>query len=631
MSTIDPLRAWLWCEPTTSPPEAPRGVLYEIEVDHCSEIRQELRHVHAQVERQHPKGPMVYPRREDLPSPCTISDLLALRRRVVVVGGRSSGKTALIGYLAVDALAREPRSIPFVIPVQLLPQPLLNERTIAEVCPRGAIRFLRETIARGRALILVDGLDEAGAEARRLSESIEQFAEAHPEARIVVTTRPRRTGIPGFARVDIAGFTTAALLPPQGSRVYPAHRFLARRTPEQRGALVAADVEARLLASVPANPAEDAVLPRFSLDDQRALWSCLAHEMHWRRVSEITEDGLQAWLEERLGGARCVGGRLLLDRTDEIDEAVDRRRIKAFARLGEPASGLRELAARVVQEIKERPGLLVSPAPGVFRFADLILQEYLVALDSIRIDCADELIENRQDPWWHEALVLAVSIPALDAARFVEDLLETERAILPTATLLAMRCMDAAPERIPEPLKRTIRRRVSALVPPDSDVQASFLIDQGDIVIPALLKTLATADVIQRACSTIVLGASDDRSATPELLRMISDRTRVEGVHLARLWIKDVLFVDQPISAYAMAALINRAIRSAAGRASFEQALERIDAVSLMRVYEVVDRAYLLQDDPDRDAEVVYALLDRMEQRLEKLAARKRPTQPGRR
>lgn len=641
MVPVDDVRRWLWCDPAAAPPERPAEILYEVAADHCDAIRRDQGPVSAHVLLRHPQGPQIYPRRADVPSPCTVFDLLLRGQNVLVVGGRSTGKTELMAHVAAQSLSLEPAWVPFPVPVRLLTERLLDERTIAELCPIGALRLVREATAQGRALVLVDGLDEAGASARPLSESIETFAAAHPGVRIVVTTRPRRTGIPGFARVELRGFTTAALLPPQGSRLYSAHRFLERRAPEQRAPLIAAEVEARLRASAPAGPtpgapggpdgSSDAVLARFDIDDRRALFGLLAHSMHEQGIAEIPEDLLLTMLKLHLHGVRRTAGgsRLLLDRTDELDDHITDEEIAAMPREGELVDDVADLAARIVREIKERPALLVQRSPGVFAFADLIYQAHLTAKDAIRIRRLDELIDQREDPWWLDVLVLAASAPEHDPVGLIQGLLESENAA--TATLVAARCAEATASRLPEPLLRTIQRRLTALVPPDSEPHLAHLIDLGELVVPALLKVLPAATPNQRAYSTIVLGALSDYRACPTLVRLAADEARTEGAILTRIWKSDVVLRRRPVAHFALAALLNLAIQSAQGRAPFEQALQRCHLPSLKRIHDWVDHDYMTLEKADRDAEVVRALLVAMEKALRRLAAaspRKPPPPP---
>jgi hypothetical protein len=543
-------------------------------------------------------------------------------------------------------LARRPSAwtawIPSPIPRAAPVRRLINEQTIAELCPIGAVRLLREAIAQGRALLLIDGLDEAGPDARVLSESIEAFAAAHPGVLIVVTTRPRRTGIPGFARVELRGFTTAALLPPKGGRIYSAHRFLERRAPEQRAPLIAAEVEARLRAAARAAPASGApdrapgdatgaVLARFDIDDRRVLFGRLAHAMQELSIAEIPEDQLLSTLKIHLHGVRRAadGGRLMLDRTDELDDRITDEEIAAMPREGELVDDVADLAARIVREIKECPALLVQRSPGVFAFADLIYQAYFTAQDLIRIHRMDELIDQREDPWWLDVMVLAASAPEHDPAGLIEALLESENP--PTATLIAARCAEATASRLPEPLLRTVQRRVAALVPPDSEPHVAHLIGVGELVVPVLLKALPSATPNQRAYTTVVLGALSDYRVCPTLVRLAADEARTEGSILLRIWNSDLVLKRRPVAHFALAALLNLAIQSAKGRAPFEQALQHCDLSSLKRVYDWVDHDYMTLDKADRDAEVVYVLLLVMEKAIAKLSAsspRKPPTPP---
>ncbi|WP_437622020.1 NACHT domain-containing protein [Sorangium sp. So ce1151] len=648
----DNLRRWLWTDATASAPNDPAAVLLSVERDHVDSVWREHSQTNVRVLIRNEQRPMdmeVLPRRVDAPSRCTVPELLARHERVLVVGGRGSGKTALIARLAARAAAdHRPGTrtlVPFVVPVSLLDDPRLSERTIARLSPIGGVVLLRRALEERRALVLVDGLDEASSGARRLSESVEAFAEAHPGNPMVVTTRPRRTGIPGYTRVELRGFVTATLLPQPGSRVVAAHHFLARRDPGRRTSLIASTIGALLERYAGEELPPDAILKSLDLRDRRLLFSSIAWDMHSDRLVELPVGPLATLLRWRLDGARWVEGpRLVLCRADEEDDQEDmdehedgdgdrdpqggplEREAAGDAReLGELAQDIDGMVERVIEEIRGHQGLLIERRPGTFSFADLSYQAYLNALDHVRIGALDCLIEARNDPWSHETIVHAAGIPEVDAAAFIRGLLEADRGEAPVATLLAARCAEVAGGRLPPQLRRTIARRLSDVVPPRDPFHVAHLVDDvGEVAGPALIQALSSASPSERAYTAMALGGLCYRPAYGVLVRMAADDSPVNEPIVCWLWDEEQLVKNQVIGCFALLSLFDVALAVPSAITLFQQALERAPRGALDCVYKLIDYQHVMriesasEDASIRDLEVVDVLLAKMRRVLDR-------------
>ncbi|WP_437915728.1 NACHT domain-containing protein [Sorangium sp. So ce302] len=649
----DNLRRWLWTDATASASDDPAGVLLSVERDHVDSVWREHSQTNVRVlirNEQRPVDMEVLPRRVDAPSRCTVPELLARHERVLVVGGRGSGKTALIARLAARAAAdHRPGTrtlVPFVVPVSLLDDPRLSEHTIAKLSPIGGVVLLRRALEERRALVLVDGLDEARSGARRLSESVEAFAEANPGNPMVVTTRPRRTGIPGYTRVELRGFVTATLLPQPCSRVVAAHHFLARRDPGRRTSLIASTIDALLERYAGEELPPDAILKSLDLRDRRLLFGSIAWRMHCDQLVELPVEPLAALLRQQLNGARWVEGpRLVLRRADEEDEEDDmddedehgdsdrdpqggplEREAAGDAReLGELAQDIDGMVERVVEEIRRHQGLLIEPRPGFFSFADLSYQAYLNALDHVRIGALDFLIETRDNPWFHETIVHAAGLPEVDAAAFIRELLEADRGEPPVATLLAARCAEVAGGRLPTQLRRTIARRLSDVVPARDAFDVARLVDDiGEVAGPGLIQALGSASPSERAYTAMALGALRYRPAYGVLVRMAADDSPVNEPIECWLWDDDHLVKNQVVGCFALLSLFDVALAVPSASTLFQQALERVPRGALDCVYKLIDYRHVVrstrasEDKPIRDLEAVDVLLAKMRKVLDR-------------
>jgi transcriptional regulator with XRE-family HTH domain len=131
---------------------------------------------------------------------------LADCRRVLLRGLAGSGKTTLLQWLAVatarnelpETLADWRGRVPFILPLRTLvrrgPLPEPRDFLSAVGAPLAASQpegWADDVLARGEALVLVDGIDEVPQEHRGATRDwLERLLAAYRDARFVVTTRP---------------------------------------------------------------------------------------------------------------------------------------------------------------------------------------------------------------------------------------------------------------------------------------------------------------------------------------------------------------------------------------------------------------------------------------------------------
>lgn len=131
---------------------------------------------------------------------------LAGLERTLVRGLAGSGKTTLLQWLAVAAarkdlppdLAHLNRCLPFVLPLRTLVRhgqlPAPQDFLAAVGCPLDAAQpadWADRLLADGRALLLIDGLDEVPQAQRTGTRSwLRELLAAYPQMRVLATTRP---------------------------------------------------------------------------------------------------------------------------------------------------------------------------------------------------------------------------------------------------------------------------------------------------------------------------------------------------------------------------------------------------------------------------------------------------------
>jgi hypothetical protein len=503
----------------------------------------------------------------------TVPEMLDEHGRVVVVGARGSGKSAIASHVAhrcAEGCHRGTGRLPLVVPVELLaPGERLDEATLARTSPAAGRENVTHALAGKRALIIVDGLDRAPGGPSALLDSIAAFARAHEGNRILVTTRPLRTGIPGFLRAEIPGFVTAAVLPPLADVCVPSYRFLGMRSPARRAALYLEHVDGLLAAW---DPGVDV-----ALRDKRELFADIAFRMHDAGSFEIAGSALVAH--------------------------VDRRGLPGAALLG---------------EVRRQPGLLYERRPGRFAFAEFALQEVLAAVRLQHLVFPEMLVARRDDRFWHGVIELASGLAGTDATVLVQALMDAGGRHRPGVTLLAARCAEAAPA-LPDKLRRTIARYLADIVPPDSLAVAERLVEVGDVAAPAVLRALPGTGPVVRALSALVLGRLQYEPAAGVLVTLASDPAEVDATVVWPAGNVEVVLGGQPVAMSALVGLYDLALVSRVGRRAFSKALLRAPkpAVKLLLNDLVGDPLHLEGvPEPERDPDLIAALLAQMRSAL---------------
>ncbi|WP_437973653.1 NACHT domain-containing protein [Sorangium sp. So ce295] len=484
------------------------------------------------------------------------TDALVSHPRLLIVGEPGSGKSTLLAYLATRAArgelttstqGRDRASIPFVVPVRALQEAAATPQEIARAA--GAETwFVEAALQRGRALLLVDGLDEARTHvAGKVLPALTAMLDAYPGIPVVVTTRPAAT--PGKDEAAPRGFARARLVPmtrdevavfidrwclaaelslnkPRGqaeidaraaaddlkervrasraieklaqtpllcSVICVVHRFLGQRIPERRVALYEAITNVLLYEWDRAKFADGAAIGKLDAHAKRALLARLALSMHRARVAELPA------------------------------EEVVKRLAAHLPDLGRPE----EEAEAIVADIRDRNGVLVERAPGSFAFSHLTFQEYLAAMELVNAHAYDQLLRNYKNKWWHEVIVLSAGFPGAHADRIIRGLLDKDGEGVAEGTMLAAQCAETAIE-VRQALRKEIEKRVARLVPPASPKEFRTLYLLGEVAGPVLLRSLDKASTEEKASIIRVLAFIRYEPATRAILKFLKDPSQTK-------------------------------------------------------------------------------------------------------
>jgi hypothetical protein len=441
---------------------------------------------------------------------------LAQCPRLLIDGRAGGGKTTILQWIAVRAARRDftgPAAglnglVPFFIRLREyagrgLPQPEQLLDKVAPLLAPEAGDWPRRQLFGGRAIVLIDGVDEVPEEQRRdVLAWLRDLADFFPQSRYVVTTRP---GAIADGALGETGFTEAALEPMNPSLVRAFisqwHAAMREWEPDARAAEQLAGYRDGLLRTV----STDRFLRELANTPLLAGLMCalnqhLAGQLPARR-GEIFERAL-AMFHER-DRKRGIDGALRLDlsatshllgdlalwmvRNAAIEVGHDTGRAtlarSAASLLGGPFGD--EVLYR---HLLLRSGLLREPATGCVDFVHRTFQEYLAAKALMAADNVGELVRNAGDDQWREVVILA---SGQGNTRQTSDLL---RGLMRPKfrgqqryrrRLLAIASLDEIHGADREVLD-AIDRIIPELIPPRSVQQAEALSHAGERLLPYL-------------------------------------------------------------------------------------------------------------------------------------------------
>ncbi|MFE7114704.1 NACHT domain-containing protein [Streptomyces sp. NPDC057654] len=428
--------------------------------------------------------------------------VLAGRWRTVVRGPAGGGKTTLLQWLAVmvarrelpEELAHWAACMPFLLPLRTLVRrgdlPGPQEYLAALGCPlHGTLPagWADRVLADGRALLLIDGVDEVPREQRaRTGQWLLELLAAYPQAAVIVTTRPSAVPDEWLAEHD---FTVLALHPMRARDVSAFitrwHAAAADAGTAERAYLVSmgeALVEAvrarhdlaqlattpMLCASVCAlNRDRRGHLPRDRMGLYEALMSMLLICRDRAHDSDAPEH-LALTQHESVPLLQRLAYWLIRHGQTEMDDATAISLIGDALPSSAPRLAQRE-PADVLAHLVARSGLLHAPAADTIAFVHRTFQDYLGAQEALEARDIPLLIRNAHDGRWEDIVRRAVAhARPQERATLLRRLIARGDRTAPHRTrlyVLAAACLEHATELDPD-TQREVERRAAALVPP---------------------------------------------------------------------------------------------------------------------------------------------------------------------
>ncbi|MFD9591953.1 NACHT domain-containing protein, partial [Kitasatospora sp. NPDC059973] len=481
-------------------------------------------------------------------------------RRVVVLGDPGAGKSTLAKYTALalaGALEEMPAElaglsglVPVVVELRQYAQALWRDRTIEDflehvdrqdrMCLTRPV--LEGLLARGRAVVFFDGLDEVFDPAVRAETArrITAFAADHPDVRVVVTSREYgyRAGeftAAGFAQVmlqDLERGQVEEFIRRWYTAAHPANFSLASQLTQR---LLGAVRGVRAVAELAGNPLLLTVLASMGLGKTipRERREVYAHAVEvlieqWDRDakflaphSPVAGEAAQAleWLnvDKRLKVLQRIARRMQEGAGRPAGTFIQHTELTGIISSYLTEQNISRTAAdiaaeHVVDRLRTRNFLLAHYGGGVYGFVHRTFLEYLAASELLeryheeewsRDEMVGVLAERAGDPAWHEVLLLvAGNLHQRGVAAFIAYLLrQHRRARSPKGwsvpmLVLAIRVLAEVKEIGASPAPGTKDRHLSVAA-------------QSDAVISALTTTLRQSTFVSVEEALPALGTFD--------------------------------------------------------------------------------------------------------------------------
>ncbi|MFF7967562.1 NACHT domain-containing protein [Streptomyces sp. NPDC007903] len=489
-------------------------------------------------------------------------EALAGHDRVLLRGVAGSGKTTLVQWLAVSAasgptgrMAHLAGRVPFVLPLRTLTRhgeqlPSPARFLTAVGCPLDGAQpdgWEYRVLTSGRALVLIDGLDEVPERERERARAwLRDLADAFPGNHWLITSRPSAVDDEWLADDGFTELVLSAMSPSDvASFIRRWHGAAETGVPEEDELLAA--YRAQLLDAVRTKPD----LGRLATNPLMCGLICALHRdrrgylPHGRKelyesalsmlltrrdrerdmaVPELSEEP-QLQLLQRLAYWLIRNGRTELDR-DRAETIITEGlpSVPAASALGDAAAVLRHFLIRT--------GLLLTPAPDTLHFVHRTFQDYLGARAAVEAGDFGLLAEHACDDQWSDVIRMAVAQARPRERAELLDLLAANSD--KRAHLLAMACLEHAPELDPS-VRSWVQYLARRLLPPRTAEEARELALAGPLVLELLPGPEGLSDEEAEAVTATAALVGTD-AAVPLLARYAKHQALRVRVNLMRAW-----------------------------------------------------------------------------------------------
>ncbi|MBE8520296.1 NACHT domain-containing protein [Amycolatopsis sp. H6(2020)] len=485
--------------------------------------------------------------------------------RVLVRGEAGSGKTTLLDWLAVTAaragftgkLADWNGRVPFPIRLRSfaaepLPRPEEFVRHIAPMLapPEG---WARRVLTAGRAMILVDGVDEVGANHRREVKAwLRELSLAFEDTLLVVTSRTaaadqRWLAQEGFGCVLLESMSSDDI----EALVARWHKAAATGGTIREGTDLPA-VQRRLLNQLDSRPhlrtlaaspllcamlcalnlAHRSELPRDRMDLYRKALSMLLHLRDAeRKIGVILTEAQKQVLLGDLAWRLSLASKVELPK-DRVREHIARR-LPSLPHVDHTPS-------EVLDHLLERSGVLREPVRDRVDFVHRTFQECLAANEATEQDHLETLIDRAHlDTWWETFVMACGHAKHHQAGKLLSGVLDRadeEPRHTRHLRLLAAACLETVSNADPDVIARVEAVIREQLVPPRSLRETRSLASIGHRVLRYLPPSLEGLSDASAAASVRAAALTAGNDALQLLRSYAQDPRGAVQTQLMQAW-----------------------------------------------------------------------------------------------
>lgn len=494
--------------------------------------------------------------------------------RVLLRGEAGSGKTTLLRWLAITAargaftaeLADWNGLTPVFVKLREYsgrqlpkrPEELLDgvAGNITGIMPRGWVeRQLRDN----KVLLLVDGVDELlGSERRSVRDWLRKLLGAYGGIRVVVTSRPTAAGADWLRREDFTALHLDRMTPPDlaafvrqwheavrdlgdelpcGVDELPRYEQSLLNSLKDRAhlqSLAGTPLLAAMLCAMHLNRGSQ--LPRDRMELYRNALHTLVHERDADR-NVPSAQGSKLSLGDKLVVLRDLAWRLSDNNRSEI--ALDQAAVHVASKL----SAMRHLEVqdghRVLEQLRDRSGILRSPVEGRLDFVHRTFQEYLAADEASKEDRIGNLVGRAHLDLWRETIIMvaghATTLQCRELLDGILDRAEAEPRHARALRLLAASCQETLPS-VPDGLAGRLDRAMSALLPARRQTDPPALAAVGPSLLrrlPRSLGELTEKAAVQTVRTVAMVGGEE---ALALMVAYAEDRRRPVVQEIVEAW-----------------------------------------------------------------------------------------------
>jgi hypothetical protein len=448
--------------------------------------------------------------------------MLARSSRTLLRGQAGSGKSTMLGWIAVTAargaftgdLSDWNGRVPFVIKLRScaesgLPQPSeFIAGPLKGLMPQG---WAHRVLESGRGIILVDGVDEVPQGRREaVRHWLRELLDVYPNIRTVVTSRPAAADTRWLAA---EGFRPVMLEPmtPDDLRELIRQWHAAVRDagdlpcsleelPGYEGTLLARLETSPHLRALATTPLLAAMLCALNLDrvthlprDRMGLYRAVLDMLLERRdvergIRSHPDVELEREQKERL--LQELAWRLTVLGRAEMSKLTALKRIEARA---EAMPRVNATAEALLDHLLHRSGVIREPVPGRIDFIHRTVQEYLAARQAADDADVEILVEKAHLDQWRDTVVMAAGHANAPLRReLLIGLLgraDREPRNAHRLRMVVAACLETAPD-LPGDCRDRVESCVAMLVPPRNSADVRRLAAAGEEILRWLPETL---------------------------------------------------------------------------------------------------------------------------------------------